>query len=478
MIKILHYHLLERGWWKGLVISILLVGSAYLGNHPSPRWVTLLIGGIAAVALLARPVLGLFALVVAALVIPMRISTGTQVYLNPATLLVPALLLLWLVTMLLRGRLEVAPSRVNAPLLYFVLAGGVSLLVGNALWDPAIPRPGNMLAVQLGQWAIFAFSAGAFWLTGNLVQDDVWLRRLTFTFLVLGSTLLFLRFLPVLSSITARITTRGFGGPVFCLLLTSLAGGQLLFNHTLSQGLRGVLLGLTGIVLFYAFVTMRVSASTWVAVGAVVGVLIWLRWPRLRWPIVVLLVALTASGLLFSTVWEFAGGRSEWTRTGGSRLALIRRVVDVTLRNPVTGLGPASYRPYANARPLEYRGALWINPNVNSHNNYVDLFAHVGLVGLGLFAWFVVTVAQLGLRLRQRYAEGFIAGYVNGILAAGAASLVVMLMADWILPYVYNIGFPGFQASVLVWLFMGGLVSIQHITTKDTKGTKGTKLRR
>jgi len=28
---------------------------------------------------------------------------------------------------------------------------------------------------------------------------------------------------------------------------------------------------------------------------------------------------------------------------------------------------------------------------------------------------------------------------------------------------VYNIGFLGFQASVLVWLFLGGLVALEQI---------------
>ena len=132
------------------------------------------------------------------------------------------------------------------------------------------------------------------------------------------------------------------------------------------------------------------------------------------------------------------------------------------MRNPITGLGPAAYRPYANMKPLPYMNAYWIDPLINSHNNYVDLFAHVGILGLALFGWFGWEVYRLGIRLYRRYREGFLAGYVSGMLAAGAGALVIMLLADWMLPFVYNIGFPGFQASVLVWLFMGGLVAVER----------------
>jgi O-antigen ligase len=147
-------------------------------------------------------------------------------------------------------------------------------------------------------------------------------------------------------------------------------------------------------------------------------------------------------------------------------------VVEVTLRNPVTGLGPAAYRPYANMKPLLYREAYWINPQVNSHNNYVDLFAHGGAVGLALFGWFAIALARTGLRLRRRCATGFSLGYVNGMLAMGVGALVMMLLADWILPFVYNIGFPGFQASVLVWLFLGGLIALENIGRGDAE-TRG-----
>ena len=48
-----------------------------------------------------------------------------------------------------------------------------------------------------------------------------------------------------------------------------------------------------------------------------------------------------------------------------------------------------------------------------------------------------------------------------------------MLLADWILPFVYNIGFPGFQASVLVWLFLGGLVALENMPDADGQAWSG-----
>jgi hypothetical protein len=124
-------------------------------------------------------------------------------------------------------------------------------------------------------------------------------------------------------------------------------------------------------------------------------------------------------------------------------------------------LGPAAYRSYARLEPLLYEGEYWIDPQVNSHNNYVDLFAQLGVVGLGLFLWFAARMTRLAFRLRARFRGGFEGAFINGMLACWCASLIIMLLADWILPYVYNIGFPGFQASVLVWLFLGGLLTLE-----------------
>jgi len=453
--------------WTWVVVAVVLLGAALFGSHPSRLWLALLAVSVAAVVLLQWPILGLLGLVLAALVVRLEFGTGTAVAVNPATLLVPALLALWVLDMVRRREFCLVPSRTTRPLSLFLFAGLLSLLVGNALWDPAVPRSGNFTLVQLAQWAIFAFSAGVFWLMGNLVHQEVWLRRLTFLFLAVAGILAILVVLPQSRFLVSHRATPALFQAPFWMLLAALAGGQLLFNRELSTGWRLFLLATLGAVLVFAFHLQRAAVSYWVGVVAAAGVLAWLRWPRLRWPVVILLVVLAASGLLSSAVYSFAGGDAEWNTSGGSRLALIGRVVEVTMRNPITGLGPAAYRSYALMKPLAYGRALWMIPIVNSHNNYVDLFSQVGLLGLGLFLWFAVELTRLGFRLRSCFTQGFAAGYVNAMLAAWAGALTLMLLADWILPFVYNIGFPGFQASVLVWLFLGGLISLDGMTRRE-----------
>ena len=448
------------------IIAATLLAAAYLGSRPSGWWLGPAIIGTMLVILLIRPTFGLLLVVIIALVVPIQIGTGTEVKLTAVSLFLPGLLLVWLLYMARRQSAHIASSRTNLPLVLFLGAGLLSLLVGTATWDPSVPRNNNFTLVQLAQWAIFAFSAGAFWLTANL-GDRKALSGLTWLFLGLGGALAIISVTPLSGDVIGRLTTAAPIRASFWILLAGLATGQLLFNQELSKPRRLLLVVILAAIFLYAFVRAREGLSTWVGISAVVLCLIWLRFPRLRWSIVGLVLILTLVGLLIPSFYQFAGGDTEWQTSGGSRLVLIQRVIEVTMRNPITGLGPAAYRPYGAMQPLPYLGAYWIVPQISSHNNYVDLFSHVGLLGLSLFFWFVIEVGRTGLRLRRRFTHGFESAYVNGILAIGVGALVIMALADWILPFVYNIGFEGFPASVLVWLFLGGLVSLEQIARME-----------
>lgn len=447
-----------------LVITVVFALAFFLGQRASTFWFGLLLAGIVGLVLLRQPALGLFFIVASALFIPIEFGTGTEVKLNLVTLLVPAITALWFLDMLRRGRIQSAASIVNLPLFLFVLSNFLSLWIGRVTWDPFVPVGQAFVLVQLAQWGILAFSAFAFWLSANLVPDGRWLNWVVWAFLLSAGSIAILQMIPGTSGVLKQITTIAFIRAPLWALLAGMAGGQLLFNRSLHTPVRVFLiLSLAGTI-YYCFFLEQEGVSNWIGVTAAFSVLGWLRFPRLRWLAALTVAMLIALGILLPSVYQFAGGDTEWTVSGLSRLALTRRVLEVTMYNPITGLGPAAYRVYAAMQPLQISEArAWVGAVVSSHNNYVDLFAHGGLVSLIFFAWFTVAVVRLGMRLHNRYFRGFEAGYVNGILAAGAASLVLMLFADWILPFVYNIGFSGFQASILIWLFLGGLVALENM---------------
>jgi len=445
------------------IIAATLLLTAISGIRPSLLWLVLLAAGIVAFALLRSPVLAPQVLVASALLLPFELSTGTSVRLNPATILVPLLSALWFVDMARRDAMRLIPSRTTRPLALFLLAGLVSLVVGRATWDVLVPLTDDFLLVQLAQWSIFGFSALAFWLTANIVSSEEWLRKLTKVFLLVAGVLAVVSAIPGGRRVVSAVSTLATFRPPFWILLTGMAGGQLLFNRSTSFRWRVFLIAILVAALVYSFWWQRDSTSNWVSIVATMAVLVWMRFPRIRWPLVIAVVVLATSGVLFTNLYEFAGGDAAWARTGASRLTLIERVVSVTLRNPITGLGPAAYRRYASVTPLIYQRAIWFSPKVSSHNNYVDVFAHTGLLGLAMFLWFLIEVGLLAFRLRRRLDQGFSAGYVNSMLAVLGGITVCMMLADWFLPFVYNIGFPGFQASVLVWLFLGGLVVLEDL---------------
>ena len=87
-------------------------------------------------------------------------------------------------------------------------------------------------------------------------------------------------------------------------------------------------------------------------------------------------------------------------------------------------------------------------------------------VALALFAWFLVELTALGWRLAPRFQDDFQEGYVQGVLGGLAGTLVAMMLADWFLPCVYNVGFPGFRTSALAWMFLGGLVALEQVARR------------
>jgi O-antigen ligase len=450
---------------------------AFRGDHPSlKRWIValvvlfslmigfsqlgvlvliLLAGTTGAIVLLRWPLVGLVLLIPISLVVPFGIGTGTATSVNATILLLVALLGVWALRMIGGRNVRLVSSPTIPPLLALVAIAFLSFVVGLQPWIPfAETAP---LRAQAGGVAIFVLSTGAFLLVAHVIRDVRWLQRMTWAFLGMAALYVVARMVPGLGVVANVLAQRGAGdGSLFWTWLVALSFSQAVFNRQLGIRWR-VALGLLVIgTLAVALLQGRDWTSGWmpplVALIAVLGVAA----PRLA---------------LFATLPAFVIGflRSERIRSlllGGdndyslsTRLEAAQIVLNIVEQsNPVLGLGPSNYYWYTPMFPI-----LGYAVQFNSHNQYIDLFAQTGIVGLLCFVWFAVALGWVGWRLRTRAPEGFARAYVYGALGGLAGTLVAGGLGDWVLPFVYNIGFQGFRASVIGWLFMGGLVAVGEI---------------
>jgi O-antigen ligase len=362
--------------------------------------------------------------------------------------------------------LRLPSSRTVLPLLCFVGSGLLSLLAGTVYWDPAVPRSDNLILVQLAQWAIFVFSALIFLLAGELGRQTRWLAYATWTFLALAGVVMLEPYFPWLHrALMWNDPTRAKSAMLFAWI-GALTMGQLLFNRRLQALAKLALFTIWAITAYAVWVLWTEWTSGLAPFTVATVAVIWLRvWRHNRSAALAATLALAVLAVVSAPfLFTISGGERELENSWGARLLVYRAVLDMAKAHPILGLGPAAYRHYGWNRmiSLGVGRALYTRPNISSHNNYIDIYAQVGLLGLGLFVWFLIEVGVLGWRLVSRFRWDFRDGYVQAALGGLAGCVVAMMLVDWFLPYVYNVSFYGFRTSALAWMFLGGLVALEQ----------------
>jgi hypothetical protein len=435
------------------VVLTTLAACALLAHFGSVQLAALIALGIAGMAVLAilmrAPSFGLLAIVAASFLAPLRLGTGTESSINAPMMVIGLLLVTWLIAAFVRReRIRLVRSRPMLPLLAFVTIAVAALVVGQLPWFP-FSRTAP-LAAQLGGLGLFLLSAMVFFLTAQLIRDIRWLERLTWLFLALGTVYIVSRHIPELRPHVRRLFQYGSTSSQFWTWMVTLAAGQAIFNRRMSPPRRALLLVLGLFCLFTAY-SLEGWKSGWMPAAVALGVLVTLR----AWPAG--LVVLAAGLVIGPNLSQSLIASDEYSFV--TRIAAWLSLTEIIKVNPILGLGPANYYWYTpSVQILGYR-----NIQFNSHNQYVDLVAQLGFLGLGAFLWFAAEVARLGWQLRSHVPDGFAQGYVHAALAGLAATLFAGMLGDWVLPFVYNVGFVGFRASLFGWLFLGGLVALEQI---------------
>ncbi len=439
-------------WLRPLFVIGLLLLSVVLGVLASPSLLTLILILVAGVGLMVNvlrwPAIGLIVAATAGMIVPWSGPSG----LNVTMVMVALLMCLWLLDMTVRKQqIRLVSSRPAGLLLAFLLLAFVSFGIGQFAWFTfALHAP---LGAQAGGLSIIVLSVGVFLLMANQVHELVWLRRITWAFLFMGAlTIVFRSVLPALG-----LNTRDLFQPVgsvFYVWLVAIAFSQAAFNRELSSGWRmtiGVLLLVTFWVLFF---TKFADKSGWlpslVGLIAIIGFRSW----RLLLPLIP--VAIVTAFFLLPELMTLEGYSIS---TRFEAWLILAQMIQIS---PVWGLGFANYYWYTPLFPIRGYGVSF-----NSHNNFVDIVAQMGVAGLVCFLLFFWEVGQLAWRLREQAPNGFARAYVYGAWGGLVGMIALGMFGDWILPFFYNIGLNGFRTSMLGWLFLGGLVSLEQMTHRE-----------
>ncbi len=447
-------------WWMGGQAGR-LVGSGRLRLNAPAIWPIAAMFGMGFFGLAAKNTsVALLLVLVAAGTFDMPMGTGTQTAINLAMILMSVVTLAWIGNLLFLRDSRVVKSEVNRPLLFFILSAFVSWIIGYAVWNPMLPLPSNAVLVQAAQVAVFVLTATALW-TGASVPLGVGDLKL-YTIVIIAVGVLGIAASGVNISLPLPIAIVAPPLQIGLILLLS----QLLLNRDLGLGSRVLGWGVLGIWALSIFRTSRVSfIGGWapVAFGAVV--VLWFRSKRL------LVLGVAACALFLLVYPEPLMRLYNSEGAGGSLLRplLWWDIIRMTLSSPISilfGLGPVAYK------------WNWLNPAFVSvshpyvtgfddlywppaHNMFVDIYAQTGLVGLFLLLWVLLLVIKMAYRLIGTFESGFMRAYVVGVLAGFIALCMISASAaDWLIPFVYNIGLAGFRESVYAWILAGTIVGL------------------
>lgn len=421
--------------------------------------------GIAGLVILVKwRVLGLLALPIAAFFVRYAIGTGTGTGINAVVVLLVLLIGLWLMDMLTRTRqISLLPYRPVIAALVFGVVAVVAFGFGQLPW---FPTPSAPITAQFGGLLIFLFSVGAFIYAAHQIRSEKELKWLIVVFLGVGLLFFGLRLFPTSLPIVLRIFARnGVLGATFYVWLVAIAASQALFNHKLAPAWR-ILAGF--LVLLILYVSMSGESRDWLSGWA----------PPLAALVVIIIIGRPDLGffaalggflvLAFNT--NIIGSilnEGDNTYSTLTRLEAWRIMAEIVKVNPIFGLGMANYYYYTPLFPI-----LGYRINFNSHNNYIDIIAQVGLLGLVCFLWLLAELWSLGWRMRTQVPQGFAYAYTIGALGGLAGTVVAAGLGDWVIPFVYNIGLEGFRASIFIWIFLGGLVALARIHAISVTGAK------
>ena len=431
----------------GIILAVVLISTAaaYWG---SMKIFMVLIGAVVGIGgliiLLRFPNLGFILLFLGGMFVPFAGPGGF----NASILTIIMMIGLWFLDMfVVKRKFEFVRSRAIRPAIYMLLVSIIAFAMGQIPWFVfANQAP---LDAQIGGFAIYFFLILSMIMTANVLREIKWIKIIVWTFVGLGSFYVLGRTLHLW--FVDSIYQHGvYANSMFWMWMVTLPLSQAIFNNHLSRRTRILLYGIVAMTFYVSLAQQNDWKSGWVPSAVAAAALVGLKFKKVipfTIPFIVMIAAYLAQDLI-------ATDQYSW----GTRVDAWLVVLDISRVSPLIGLGFANY--YWYAKIFTIRGYAI---KFNSHSQFVDIIAQTGILGLFCFIWILFEIGSLAWRLMNKLSDGFAKGYSYGVFAGVLGTVMAAFLVDWVLPFAYNIGLDGVRASVLPWIFFGGLISIEQI---------------
>lgn len=412
--------------------------------------IAVIVGVIAALTQMEKPLLGLGLLVATCIAFPVEFRAPGGVMMGSSFPFAAVLCALWLLRVVLT-KSPIDRSRVVYASLGFVGTALVSFAAGQF---PYFPN-GAPLPAQIVQLGLILLSILLFLSVGHQFKALRDLKYLTAIMIVAGLVAAVVQSVPFLATKIGDATTHTNSiGSLFWTWLLAMCLSQALLNRDLSAITRTILLGIVALVLYHGLIQVRSWASGWLPPLMALGVIALVRFPRtavagglVGVPVLIVGFQYLSAGVMGDESYSLLSREQAWVT--------LWRLVE---RSPIIGTGLANYYYYTENFPLLGWYVRFI-----AHNNYQDMLVQTGFVGVLAFAWFAFELIVMLLSLIPRVPAGFAYAYVVGSLGATVGSLGAGMLGDWIIPFYYNAGILGFRSSLLMWVFLGGALALKRM---------------
>jgi O-antigen ligase len=363
----------------------------------------------------------------------------------------------WQLAFSSRTHVRIQPSPINKPLLLYVIINIIAYVWSLLIRDPLLVIWPSFPLVQIAALLVNISLPLMALLTANKIDHPKWLHAMLWVLVGLGTVNVVSR---LFNLPTLGLIYNGSLG-VFASCVAASASALLLFHTGLKPWHKLLLLALLAGSVLYYFIQTRLWLSGWLPMFVAIAVVTLIKSRRLFLLLVLvgLIIGLDRLNDLYQSIVV-----ANVDEGGLERLEIWAVNIDHVLRHPLFGSGPGGYAVYY----------MTYNPTTarSTHNNYFDVLAQNGFVGLLAFLVMMATIIIIGIKtIRQvkrqpgEWQDRNMA-FAAASLAITFSSLVAMMLGDWILPFAYNQTITGFDSAIFAWLMMGGMIALHRLTAQ------------